>query len=95
MMQEEMMPRIRDDWEADYHDPISDAEEARELEQEEREYREIMEDILLCHMMMEDEEFARRERAYWDRELQLDAQYYDDEDYLDEDYRYWQDHIER
>lgn len=89
------MPKIRNDWEDDYHDPISDAEEERQKAIEEKLNSEIMAEIELCRRMEEDEEFARREREYWDRELQLDTQYYDDEDYLDEDYRYWQDHTER
>jgi len=87
------MPKIRNDWEADYHDPISDAEEAKQKEWEERQNAEIMAEIELCRLEEENQERWDMLRSAWEREEMLDDQYYGD--LQEEDYEYWQDHTER
>lgn len=86
------MPKYKQNWEAEYRDPISDEQARKQAELEEQLNAEIMLEIELCRRMEEDKEFAERERQAWERERMLDCSFYDDEDdYLDEDYRYWQE----
>lgn len=81
------MPRFRDDWESEYKDPISDAEDAKLAEEERRQNEEIMLDILQCEMDIENREFA--DMVYEDnrRQLEDDILY----DLEEEDYHYWQE----
>jgi hypothetical protein len=82
------VPKVRHDWEAEYTDPESEAEDAELQALAEELDGEIMREIDLCRQMEEDEEFARKvfEEARREREEQLG------ELLLDEDYEYWSAH---
>jgi len=79
------MPRYRADWESEYRDPISDAEDERQRELEERMNAEIMVEIELCRRMEEDREFAEAERREWAEILKYEQELYDEDPY-------WTDH---
>lgn len=94
------MPKYKQNWEADYHDPISDEEDRRQAELEEQLNAEIMAEIELCRRMEDDEEFAEKVRreAEMERALYYDLDEAEDqywEDLADEDHRYWQEHSGR
>ena len=79
------MPKVKHDWKAEYTDPVSDAEDAKQKEIEERQNAEIMAEIELCRRMEEDEEFAKKVYEENRRELEL-AEWEDDwMDELDEE----------
>ena len=76
------MPRYKADWESEYHDPISDAEDAKQKAFDEYLDAQIMAEIEQCRL---DEENAERNEVvhhYWQDEMDYDP--YDDyNDYND------------
>ena len=76
----------KDDWESEYHDPISDEEERKLKEWEEQQNAEIMAEI----QAIRDEEDAEERREMiqqeWERE-RYDGVYEDD--LYDEELEYW------
>lgn len=96
------MPRYKENWEAEYYDPISDAEEAKEAELEAQLNGEIMHEIELCRLDEENEERWASLRKDWEADSAFyeaqDARYLKDVDhYLEdleaEDYAYWREQL--
>jgi predicted RNA-binding protein with PUA-like domain len=87
-----MMPRYRDNWEAEYYDPISDAEDAEQEAMTAELDAEIMVEIDLCRLAEENEERNEALRLHWEIEKAVDAQFCDDYDDYDEDHAHWRDY---
>lgn len=71
------MPRYTEDWESEYIDPISEAEDKKQAAIEERQNAEIMFDIELCRIEFERREFARAEAKEWATLLDLEQDLFD------------------
>lgn len=100
------MPRYTENWEAEYHDPISDAEEAKEAKLDAQLNFDIMHEIELCRLDEENEERWASLRKGWEAEGAADSAFYEAQDakylrdlnlYLDDleeqDYAYWSEHL--
>lgn len=88
------MPRYKNNWEAEYHDPISDAEDTRQAALEAEMNAEIMVEIEICRRMEEDREFAEAEHRKHELEMaHLQALPSDYEDHYEDHYEDWNEGI--
>lgn len=71
------MPRYKTDWESEYHDPISDAEDAKEKAYNEYINAQIMAEIEQCRL--DEENAERNEMVHQPWQDEMDIGQYDDD----------------
>jgi len=73
------MPKMKSDWESEYRDPASDAEDVRQAEAAEKLTAAIMHEIQLCRQMEDDQDFE--DSVSKDHEEQFIDDLLEDSDY--------------